>query len=307
MELRPVGPEAFHRVRNSAAPLHAVSADIVERELSGSTPGDAWRAAVGDDDEAVGVAWHTDVGQHLSVGVAVAPAHRGRGFGRFLADALAKRLTKIGAAGAALVPVVDHHDERSVRFAEARGAAHFPPVESGSYFLDVRRYIPATERVSGCGFAVVASSDLHQPKFRAQLLQVLRIADEGIPSGAGVDDEWVITNELLRLLTGGCTIVATRNGRVVGATLASRAYALDQIYSDYTLVRPDERGRGVGTELKRAQLDWALDNNIQRIVTDVGAHAAPMHAILRKLGFQTWRREGMTLPVPGPASAASTQ
>jgi RimJ/RimL family protein N-acetyltransferase len=48
----------------------------------------------------------------------------------------------------------------------------------------------------------------------------------------------------------------------------------------------DHRGRGFATLAKLAQLRWAAEHGIERVVTDNDERNAPMLAINRRLGYE---------------------
>ena len=45
------------------------------------------------------------------------------------------------------------------------------------------------------------------------------------------------------------------------------------------------RGRGLATLAKLAQLRWAAEHGIERIITDNDEHNVPMLAVNRRLGY----------------------
>ena len=73
----------------------------------------------------------------------------------------------------------------------------------------------------------------------------------------------------------------------------------------------DHRGRGLASLAKLAQLRWAADNGVERVITDNDALNAPMLAINRRLGVRAVRRaaplrQGALSGNGFPASAGST-
>ena len=146
--------------------------------------------------------------------------------------------------------------------------------------------------------------DGHAPESEwADLTRQLSALLNTIPFEAMDHGEIVITPETLRdfyarLDFGGerqLTVVAREpNGLISGLTDVLWApYRPTIIHQQFTGVRPEARGRGVGKWIKAAMLLWLRDlyPETQWIVTDNAGSNAPMLKINRTLGFKP-HREG---------------
>lgn len=93
-------------------------------------------------------------------------------------------------------------------------------------------------------------------------------------------------------------MVALADGAVIGQ--AALALEGDEGTAEHllTCVRPDWRGRGVAGALKSAQIAWARQAGIRRLVTSNDAPNAAMLAVNQRLGYQVVS-EGVL--VEGPA------
>lgn len=278
--------EAFFTVRNRVLPLHAEGATYVDVALRGPRPFDDVRWVARVEDEIVGVGWHTSP-EWLQVGVGVLPTFRHQGIGSALADVVLGSADQVSDDAQVLV---DYEDARSVAFAQRYGCTMPQPSRAASYVLDVAHAVAQT---TSSALRVLDPAELANPAFLETFTEVAGIANDPHPDLPPLTAGEAKAAEDSRLATGGVTILFEEDGELLGICQAAKAYALEQIYSEYTLVRRDCRGRGIGTEMKRAQIAWAKENGIERIVTDVPDSPA-MHRILVSLGYRTWERTGMT-------------
>jgi RimJ/RimL family protein N-acetyltransferase len=90
---------------------------------------------------------------------------------------------------------------------------------------------------------------------------------------------------------GSFTVVA--NARPVALSALSVDPATARGRNEGTSTAPAHRGRGLATLAKLAQLRWAAENGIERVVTDNDERNAPMLAINRRLGYEPFaERQG---------------
>jgi GNAT superfamily N-acetyltransferase len=76
-------------------------------------------------------------------------------------------------------------------------------------------------------------------------------------------------------------------GTVVGyAAMLMVPSRTDMAWHDMTAVRPDYRGRGIATALKRATIAWAIDKGLTALETGNDVENAPMRAVNLGLGYQ---------------------
>lgn len=57
-------------------------------------------------------------------------------------------------------------------------------------------------------------------------------------------------------------------------------------YHDMTAVVPDQRGRGIARELKRATVAWAIEHGLTTLETGNDEANAPMRAVNARLGYR---------------------
>ena len=84
-------------------------------------------------------------------------------------------------------------------------------------------------------------------------------------------------------------LVAEAEGEIVGvqavAPFAAHTRAMDHVAVLNTFVRYDVRRQGIGSQLVKAALDWALEQGYEKTVIYVRAGNASAQAFYRKMGF----------------------
>lgn len=274
-------------VFNRSLPFHGWDAQqVAHAERRASLPG---TVVVGTDHDGTiaGCGWLRDLvpGVQQAV-VAVDRSSRGRGWGTALLDALA-----VGAGGiaAGTQVLVDRSDPASVAFArrrldaEDRGDPTSPPL---SFCLDLRR--PASASVSATPTVDVVEVGPGHALYDA----TLDLYEQLVPGAMETRAETVAW-ETERLDLGGLLLAAVAGARVIGVCVGSAVPWASLLYSDYTLVHDEWRGRGVATALKTRQRDVVRARGWRWIVTDVPTAASPMVGVLRSLGYSPWEREGL--------------
>jgi RimJ/RimL family protein N-acetyltransferase len=78
------------------------------------------------------------------------------------------------------------------------------------------------------------------------------------------------------------TLVATSAGEIVGEVRVEPFFGSGEIGM---MVAADWRGRGVGTALVLAAIDWARANGLHKLTLSVFPHNAAAIALYRKTGF----------------------
>lgn len=81
--------------------------------------------------------------------------------------------------------------------------------------------------------------------------------------------------------------VGVADGRVIGSLSAAREdHAVTQhVASIGMMVAPEWRGRGVGSALMAAAIDWAERAGVEKLALSVYPDNAPARALYRKFGF----------------------
>ncbi|GAA1056990.1 GNAT family N-acetyltransferase [Agromyces luteolus] len=322
IQLETVGTDEFSY---SAAELAVLGANpYLERRRFGIFDGGRLVAATAAWWERGG----NDGGAPMITMVGVDPAHRRRGLGGRVLDAveasardagrgstilISEHRTDDGAGerlrppqGGASLPA----DAPSVRFARSRGyelgqllvASALPVGGLGARFRDLSRQVDRSD-----GYRIELWRDRtpeeHLDAFAAARSQMVAEA----PSGAVdfPDEHWDaarIIDEEARAVQAGrrhLTVAAiTPDGEVAGFTILTLAPGKRGAYQDDTLVLGPHRGHGLGMRMKLANLVALADAAPERteVYTWNADENGPMLAINRELGFRphsiqaTWQR-----------------
>jgi RimJ/RimL family protein N-acetyltransferase len=79
------------------------------------------------------------------------------------------------------------------------------------------------------------------------------------------------------------TLVALASGEIVGEVRVEATwFGFGELGM---MVAADWRGRGVGTALVKAAVDWSRERGLHKVVLDVFPHNEPALALYRKCGF----------------------
>ena len=211
---------------------------------------------------------------------------RGRELGSALWEVAEGHLNEIGVARVNADVVGDEGGER---FLERRGFEQIRTVVISA--VDPRRVGPAElarrrEDAERDGYFLVPYAEVDVDALYA--LELALSADE-----PGEDeprqlsfDEW--RADLFEgpdmTLEGSFAVVAG------GKPVAYAALAVDQATgrgrNEGTATARDHRGRGLATLAKLAQLRWAAEHGIDRVVTDNDERNAPMLAVNRRFGYE---------------------
>ena len=228
--------------------------------------------------------WHraTDNGY---VWVGVLPEARGRGLGSELWDAAERHLDAIGVARVNADAVGDATGER---FLTQRGFAHVRTVVISAVdprWIDAAEVAGRRAAAGREGYRLVPYAEVDVDALYA--LELALSADE-----PGEDeprqlsfDEW--RQDLFEgpdmTLEGSLAVVADE------APVAYAALSVDagtrRGRNEGTATAAAHRGRRLATLAKLAQLLWAAENGIERVVTDNDERNAPMLAVNRRLGY----------------------
>lgn len=220
----------------------------------------------------------------------VLPEHRCRGVGSELVRALVSHARAVGLEG--INAFVDPADVESLAFAVRLG------LRQVDYQLHQERMVgdePEPPRVRGVD--VFAVGDRRDELLRAAWpMAEQAIADVPVPGG------WTPSRDLwLRkeATVPDGSFVAVELGEVVGwAGLETHAEPAT-VEHGLTAVAPDRRRRGIARALKQAQLHWAAQNGVRRLVTWTQQGNEAMQALNRSLGY-TDRSKVLTMQGPLP-------
>lgn len=228
--------------------------------------------------------WHraTDNGY---IWAGVLPQARGRGIGSALWEAAELHLA---AAGVARINADSLEDETGAAFLERRGFASVRALAisavdpRGVSAAELAERREAAER-DGLRVVTYAEVDPHA-------LYELDLAVSGDEPGEDearrlTFDEW--RDDLFDGpdLTKEGSVAVVRDGKPVALSALSVDPPTARGRNEGTSTAPAHRGRGLATLAKLAQLRWAAENGIERVVTDNDERNAPMLAINRRLGY----------------------
>jgi len=244
--------------------------------------------------EAVGAATVGRSGRpgHQYTMVRVVPEHRRHGVGSAMLEAAREHAARIGLER--IWGRIDATDTGSLGFAERNGL-----IESGRERISVLELTDAPSPAPPPPGVTVVSLAQRPDLIRAAYdVHSGCLPDMPTPMLAEPFHEWVS-----RTLEGpgalpAAAMVALAEHAVIGQ--AALALEGDEGTAEHllTCVRRDWRGRGVAGALKSAQIAWARQAGIERLVTSNDAPNAAMLAVNRRLGYQVVS-EGVL--VEGPA------
>lgn len=253
--------------------------------------------------------WHraTDNGY---IWAGVLPAARGRGLGTALWKAAERHLA---AAGVARINADVVGDDTGARFLERHGFAPVRTVIVSA--VDPRRiserdlaaWRAAVER-GGYRLAPYAEVD---PRALYELDLALSADEPGESEPRRLSfEEW--RSDLLEGpdLTQQGSFAMVANDKPVTYSALSIDPATARGRNEGTATAARHRGRGLATLAKLAQLRWAAENGIERVVTDNDEGNVPMLAINSRLGYRPFtERRGYvragTAGDEGPAGPAT--
>lgn len=212
-------------------------------------------------------------------------SERGRGVGSALVDAVESTVRSHG--GTSLRLGVNDQEEGPFAFAEKRGfrkVGHEFGGEISPSEFDTSPYAALLDRLGADGITFVPLSELpHESRQELHAMNNL-LANDSRPYDQFERDvygaHWFFAEG---------QILALKEGRMIGLH-ALGATAEGELYTMFTGVREEFRGRGIATALKVKGLQFAKERGTRRVVTDNDSENAPMLAINRKLGFR---------PLPG--------
>lgn len=207
----------------------------------------------------------------------VLPECRRRGVGSALAEALGAHARALGREG--VNAFVDAPDVGSRTFAERLG------LREVDYQLHQVRTLgdePPPPRIPG--IEIVALGGRRDELLRAAWPMAERAyADVPVPRGwTATFDVWLRTEATVP----AGSFVAFERGDVVGyAGLVDHA---DPGTAEHglTAVAREHRGRGIARALKQAQIQWAAQAGLRRLVTWTQSGNEPMQALNRSLGYE---------------------
>jgi GNAT superfamily N-acetyltransferase len=227
--------------------------------------------------------WRATNSAYIWIGVL--PHARGRGFGGRLYELALDHVAAIGADRVQSEVVGDEAGERFLAkraFAPSRTvviSALDPRRVSGAQ-LEERRRRAEAQGVPGSPLRGVGSRASPPARRRDERRRARRGRAARAPA------EW--RRELLELpdfTNEGSFVVVAGDEPVAYSALAVDAESR-RGRNEGTGTARAHRGRGLATLAKLAQLRWAAEHGVERVITDNDAQNAPMLAINRRLGYE---------------------
>jgi len=113
------------------------------------------------------------------------------------------------------------------------------------------------------------------------LAGILELETVGFETG----EQWSETAwaEELGATDGYVLVRLDREARIIGVATFRRVAELADL--NRVIVRPDDRGQGIGASLVRAGIDWASAVGARRMLLEVQPGNEPAVALYRRLGF----------------------
>jgi mycothiol synthase len=284
--------DAYLRIRAEVDPDDADSAEAIRWE-DATYPGDVTRFVAELEGRIVGAGTtgrlhiHGPHHPRYYLGLWVLPASRRHGLGSGLYRAASEPARVAGKIG--FTTWVSEAHPETLAFLRHRD---FAVVSRDKIVgLDLRGMV-APDPALPAGFALATLGD--RPELVAGVHAVALEAFPDIPTPGDPIDvgslEAFVARDVERTgIPKDAFFVALdeASGAVAGyASLKLARGTTAMAYHDMTAVRPEFRGRGLATALKRATIAWAIDHGLEELRTGNDEGNAPMRAVNARLGFR---------------------
>ncbi len=232
--------------------------------------------------------------QKFLVDVLVDPRHQDKGIGSKIYEKLAKELTNLHAI--TIWANVKENMPRALAFAERNGftekkrawESRLEPSE-----VDVARFQKYANKASNEGIRITTlpEEQARDPEAVRKLYELVQQVSKDVPMPIPYTrvsfEQWKATEVKNPNLIPEGYFIATDTPRYVGL---SSVWRLDKepktLLQAMTGVLREYRGRGIGMALKLKVVQYALQNNYDKIKTWNDSENAPMLAVNTKLGFK---------------------
>ncbi len=282
--------DAWAAIKSTVVPNEPVTAELLRVNLE---PGTLLLLAELDGRPAgCGIASPSSFGGRVFVAARVLPELRRRGVGRELVRALAAHGRALGRDGVNAFVYAD--EPHSLAFAASYGL-----VEVDSQLEQVRSIGKELAPRVPAGVELLPLGERRDELLRAAWPVALEgYADLPLPGDVSYELAAWLREEATR---PDGSFIAFEGPDVVGyAGLAAHADGPATAEHGLTVVRRDRRGRGIARALKQAQLAWAAEAGVARLVTWTQKGNEAMQALNRSLGYVD-RSKVITFqgPLPG--------
>ena len=282
--------DAWAAIKSTVVPNEPVTAELLRVNLE---PGTLLLLAELDGRPAgCGIASPSSFGGRVFVAARVLPGLRRRGVGRELVTALAAHGRTLGRDGVNAFVYAD--EPHSLAFAVSYGL-----VEVDHQLEQVRLIGVELAPGAPAGVELLALGERREELLRAAWPVALEgYADLPLPGEVAYELATWLREEATR---PEGSFIAFEDSDVVGfAGLAAHADGPATAEHGLTVVRRDRRGRGIARALKQAQLAWAAEAGVARLVTWTQKGNEVMQTLNRSLGYVD-RSKVITFqgPLPG--------
>jgi GNAT superfamily N-acetyltransferase len=250
--------------------------------------------------------WRATTSAYLWVGVL--PGARGRGLGSRLYELAEAHVAAIGADAAHADAVGDAAGEAFLlrRGFSLRRTVVISAVDPRS--VDFEELEPRLARAAGAGYRIVPYAEVDPERlFRLDLTASADEPGETEPH-AGSFEDWKHEFWEHPDLTHEGSFAALAEKEPVAYSALSVDAATARGRNEGTATAQEHRGRGLATLAKLAQLSWAAEHGIARVITDNDEQNAPMLAVNRRLGYRPFvERRGFVKALQAGGETASAR
>lgn len=230
-----------------------------------------------------------DPGQVGSV-FCVHPDFRGQGVGKLILSHIENWANQHNAS--VLSSIVMDWIDASLPFVQKRGFtvdAHVFELELDLNQIDSSKYAGFVEQVTvGTGIQYVTLADLPGEESEQKLYELCVETSKDNPGQYGSlppFSQWreeFLPDDSSR---SDWVFIAVEGNHFVGVTQLFRTENADVVYTNYTGVRKEYRGRGIAKALKLLSIHEAINEGAHTMTTDSEESNAPMQYLNRSLGY----------------------
>jgi GNAT superfamily N-acetyltransferase len=229
-----------------------------------------------------------DPGQLASI-FCVHPDFRGQGVGSMILSHIENWANEQEAS--VLLTIVMDWIDGSLPFVQKRGFsldAHVFDLELALKQFESTKYAGFIQQVTNSGIQFVTLADLPEEESLHRLYDLFVETSKDNPGqydSLPPYEQWL--KEFLPEETSRTdwVFIAVDGNRFVGVTQLFKTEEKDVIYTNYTGVQKEYRGRGIAKALKLLSIDAAIQTGANTMTTDSEENNGPMQHINRSLGY----------------------
>ncbi|MBB6097100.1 GNAT superfamily N-acetyltransferase [Deinobacterium chartae] len=292
--------EAFARLHNAAFPEHPSSPEelrVLDAQVAADPRLKQARFVAEQDGELVGYAEYSQNPgmyhpQRFMLNAAVRSDRRGQGIGSALYQHLRAALEAFDPIS---LRAQAREDSATVPFLRARGFRETQRTWESTLDprgFDFGPYAGLEERLREQGIRIVTARELRErdPAWREQLHDTFSAARLDVPRSEPASPISLEQYTRFVLEDPGfledAYFVALHEERAIGVSDLYRSEASEGLFTGFTGVRREYRGRGVALALKLRALRYAQERGVPWVRTDNASTNAAMLAVNERLGFR---------------------